>query len=200
MNNQPDFLPAPFWDALYANHQTAWDIGHVSAPLKEYIDQLTDKNIRILIPGAGKSYEAVYLAEKGFTDITVVDISPVLTKSLKEKLAGSYPAIKIITGDFFELTGSYDLFLEQTFFCALHPTLREEYIKKAKQLLTGNGKLAGVLFNRDFEKGPPFGGHIDEYRQLFSPVFRIKVLESCYNSIPQRAGSEVFLIACNDGL
>jgi SAM-dependent methyltransferase len=198
MDQIPAFLPAQFWDSLYTNHETAWDIGSVSPPLKEYIDQLTDKNIRILIPGAGKSYEAVYLAENGFTDVTVIDISPVLTKSLHEKIAQSYPFIKIITGDFFELNDAFDLILEQTFFCTLHPSLRENYINKIKELLTGNGKLAGVLFNRDFENGPPFGGHTEEYRQLFSPVLRIKVLEDCYNSIPPRAGSEVFLIACND--
>jgi SAM-dependent methyltransferase len=200
MDNQPDLLPAQFWDARYTSRQTAWDIGHASTPLKEYIDQLTDKNIRILIPGVGKSYEAVYLAEKGFTDITVIDISPVLTKSLEEKMSEHYPAIKIIIGDFFEMAGSYDLILEQTFFCALHPSLRAGYLEKVKQLLTGNGKLAGVLFNRDFENGPPFGGHTAEYRQLFSSILRIKVLEDCYNSIPPRAGSEVFLIVCKDGL
>lgn len=197
MSKEADFLPAQFWDALYANHETAWDIGHVSTPIKEYIDQLTDKNIRILIPGAGKSYEAVYLADKGFTDITVIDISEVLTKSLQEKIASTHPSIKIINGDFFKLKGSFDMVLEQTFFCTLHPSLRSNYVNKIKELLTGNGTLAGVLFNRDFENGPPFGGSTEEYRQLFSPVLRIKVLEGCYNSIPPRAGTEVFLIACN---
>jgi cyclopropane fatty-acyl-phospholipid synthase-like methyltransferase len=198
MDYDADFLPAHFWDALYTNHETAWDIGSVSTPLKTYIDQLKNKNIRILIPGAGKSYEAVYLAAHGFTDVTVVDISAVLTKSLHEKIARTHPSIKIITGDFFELKDSFDLILEQTFFCTFHPSLRGHYIKKVTELLTGNGKLAGVLFNRDFESGPPFGGNTDDYRQLFSTGLRIKVLEDCYNSIPPRAGSEVFLIACND--
>lgn len=200
MSGNSDLLPASFWDALYTNHETAWDIGYVSTPLKEYIDQLTNKNTSILIPGAGKGYEAVYLAEKGFTDITVADISAVATTALREKLGNGYPAIRIVTGDFFKLEGSFELVLEQTFFCTLPPTLRGRYVSKVKEILTGNGKLAGVLFNREFDKeGPPFGGHTEEYRQLFSPLFRIKVLEDCYNSIPQRKGSEVFLIAVNDG-
>ncbi|MCS7037470.1 MAG: SAM-dependent methyltransferase, partial [Saprospiraceae bacterium] len=54
--------------------------------------------------------------------------------------------------------------------------------------------LAGVLFDRDFEGGPPFGGHAEEYRALFEPLFRIHTLEPCYNSIPPRAGAEVFII------
>ena len=62
-------------------------------------------------------------------------------------------------------------------------------------LLSGNGKLAGLLFNKEFPNNPPFGGNEKQYRQLFNPHFRIKVLEDCYNSIPEREGSELFLIA-----
>jgi hypothetical protein len=190
------FLSAQYWDDLYVQQQTRWDIGHVSTPLKRYIDQLTNKNIRVLIPGAGNSYEAVYLAERGFTDITVMDISPVVTNKLKEKItASSHPAIKIVTGDFFLSEGEYDLIIEQTFFCAIDPSLRKRYVTKTASLLAGNGKLAGLLFNREFDTNPPFGGSKEEYRQLFSSRLRIKVLEDCINSIPARAGSELFFIA-----
>jgi hypothetical protein len=61
-------------------------------------------------------------------------------------------------------------------------------------LLASGGTLAGVLFNRHFEGGPPFGGSIDEYAPLFSSIFKIKTLKSCHNSIIPRKGSEVFFI------
>lgn len=191
-----DFFPASFWNELYTSGQTAWDVGYVSTPIKEYIDQLANKRLRILVPGAGRGYEAVYLAQQGFTDITVVDISPMATQSLKETARDRYPSIKIITGDFFELDDSFDLVLEQTFVSTIPPSLRKKYAAKIKDLLTGNGRLAGVLFNKEFEEHPPYGGSIAEYRQLFSEGMRIKTLEECYNSIPQRQGAEVFLIAC----
>ena len=38
-----------FWDLRYQNNEIGWDIGYISTPLKKYIDQLTDKNIKILI-------------------------------------------------------------------------------------------------------------------------------------------------------
>lgn len=193
MKHEP--LPAEFWDDLYRRQETRWDIGSVSTPIKEYIDQLTNKDLRILIPGAGSSYEAMYLAAKGFTDITVIDISSLLTEKLQKTVAPLHPSIKIITGDFFLLSGQFDLVIEQTFFCTLHPSLRKKYIQKVKELLTGNGKLAGVLFNREFDNNPPFGGGLEEYRQLFSSGLRIKVLEDCINSISARAGTELFLIA-----
>ncbi len=45
-----------YWTNRYKIESTGWDIGYASTPLKEYIDQLSDKTIRILIPGAGNAY------------------------------------------------------------------------------------------------------------------------------------------------
>ena len=40
----------------------------------------------------------------------------------------------------------------QTFFCAIDPSDRKKYADKIYTLLKENGKLAGVLFNHEFEK------------------------------------------------
>lgn len=188
------FLSQEYWNNRYLQHQTGWDIGTVSTPLKEYIDQLSDKHISILIPGGGNSYEALYLLEQGFRDVTVIDLAPAVTEKLKFQTASYQPHIKILTGDFFELTGQYDLILEQTFFCAIDPALREQYVIKMGELLKPSGKLVGVLFNRDFEGGPPFGGAEKEYKALFASTFHQIRMEPCYNSIPPRAGSELFVV------
>ncbi len=75
--------------------------------------------------------------------------------------------------------------------------VREEYVVKMKALLKPGGKLVGVLFNRSFAGGPPFGGAHEEYINLFSKHFKHVQLAPCYNSIAPRMGSEVFLIAHN---
>jgi hypothetical protein len=62
------------------------------------------------------------------------------------------------------------------------------------QLLAPEGKLAGLLFDKEFEGGPPFGGHQKEYRLLFAPLFKILRMEPCYNSIDSRKKSELFFI------
>ncbi len=188
------FLSQEYWNNRYLQHQTGWDIGTVSTPLKEYIDQLSDQHISILIPGGGNSYEALYLLEQGFTDVTVIDLAPAVTEKLKHQTESYQLHIKILTGDFFELNGQYDLILEQTFFCAIDPALRKQYVSKMIELLKPNGKLVGVLFNRDFEGGPPFGGNETAYRSLFSKTFSTILMEPCYNSIPPRAGSELFVV------
>ena len=96
--------------------------------------------------------------------------------------------------NYFELTGNYDLILEQTFFCAISPELREHYVEKTYNLLTPNGKLVGLLFNYLFEEnGPPFGGNISEYRELFQDKFCLNKIEECYNSILPRKGKELFI-------
>lgn len=190
-------LDAEYWNNRFLNHDTPWDAGQVSTPLKEYIDQLSNKSISILLPGCGNAHEAEYLLQKGFTHITVIDLAETVTGKLKEKFkADDGFRLHIIKGNFFALQQSFDLILEQTFLCALHPSLRKKYAHHCKEILSSNGKIAGVLFNRKFAaEGPPFGGCIDEYLKLFNPCFNIKTLESCYNSIPPRAGAECFLIA-----
>jgi SAM-dependent methyltransferase len=189
-----------FWEERWKSQQTGWDIGEASPPIRAFIDQLPDITIPILIPGCGNAYEAAYLLEKGFTNITLIDIAEQPVKQLCERFeTGSGKAIRIIHGDFFEHEGSYDLILEQTFFCALDPSLREAYAKKMASLLRPGGILAGVLFNRDFEGGPPFGGHIDEYRSLFAPYLEIRIMEPCYNSVAPRAGAEAFIVLIKPG-
>lgn len=187
-------LDNAYWSHRYSNDAAGWDVGEVSTPLKEYFDQLTDKNIAILIPGCGNSYEAEYLLKLGFSNITLIDISSVLCKKLEEKLAPYLShGLKIICGNFFDHHGQYDLIIEQTFFCALDPSLRKAYADKINELLKPGGKLAGVLFNRSFEGGPPFGGSRNEYLSLFQDQFTVVLMEECYNSIAPRKEAELFV-------
>ena len=185
-----------FWNDRWEQEQTGWDLGQVSPPIKAYIDQLTRKDQAILIPGCGNAYEAAYLLDQGFTNVTLIDIAPHAVALLQDRFQPEQdPRIRILLGDFFAHEGRYDLILEQTFFCALDPALRNDYVRKMSTLIKPGGKLAGVLFNRDFEGGPPFGGHIPEYQERFAPYFDLQVLEPCTNSIGPRAGNEAFLIA-----
>ena len=187
-------LGETYWNNRYNVNAIGWDLGEISPPLKAYIDQLTNKQLRILIPGCGNAYEVEYLLQQGFTNVTVIDISPTLVIKLKNKFDGN-SSIKIVLGDFFTHAGEYDLILEQTFFCAINANLRKSYVAKMIELLSTDGKLAGVLFNKIFaQQGPPFGGSKSEYKLLFENWFELKVFDPCYNSFNKRIDSELFII------
>jgi methyl halide transferase len=130
-----------YWNELYQSNDTGWDIGYPSPAIQAYMDQLENKNLSILIPGCGNSYEAEYLLQNGFTNITLIDIAPLLTQALEVRFQHSKDKVSIITGDFFEHEGKYDLILEQTFLSALPPSLRPAYADKMHSLLNPGGKL-----------------------------------------------------------
>lgn len=187
-------LNRDFWENRYATSETGWDIGTVSTPVKTYVDQLENKNIDILIPGAGNAYEAEYLFQNGFQSVVVIDIASKPLQNLLQRVP-EFPEDKLIQTDFFDYQGQFDLIVEQTFFCALHPSLRKNYVVKMAELLKPKGKLTGLFFDFNLtDEGPPFGGSVEEYQSLFEPYFSIKKLERCHNSILPRQGNELFFI------
>jgi SAM-dependent methyltransferase len=189
MQHQFDEL---YWNNRWQENKTQWDIGAASPALVTFMKQQPDKSVAVLIPGCGNAYEAEALLALGFSNITLLDISEVLAALLQAKWKDN-KAIRLFQEDFFKHNRQYDIILEQTFFCALNPTLRPAYTSKMSELLKPGGQLAGLLFNRRFsEEEPPFGGSLEEYQSLFGTKFEILKLEPCYNSILPRTGSELF--------
>ena len=179
-----------YWTQRYKEEKTGWDIGYPSTPLKTYFDQLENKALTILIPGAGNAYEAEYLYSNGFKNIYILDISEIPLTAFKKRNP-DFPEAQLTQGDFFTHNITYDLIIEQTFFCSFPPmeNTRKAYAKQAFNLLTTNGKLVGLWFNipltGDLEKRP-FGGDKALYLSYLQPYFNVKTFETCYNSISNR--------------
>ena len=186
-------LDENFWDSRYQSDTIGWDIGRISTPLKEYFDQLKNKELKILIPGGGNSYEAEYLHNKGFNNVFVVDLSETALANLQKRIP-SFPEEHLIHSNFFELQDTFDLIIEQTFFCALNLELRPQYAIKTNELLHTKGKLVGLLYSVPlYNDRPPFGGNKEEYTPYFKPYFSIEVIEPCYNSVSERVNQELFI-------
>lgn len=185
-----------YWSKRYQEGQTGWDIGYIATPLKEYIDQLTDKGISILIPGAGNAYEAEYLWKKGFRNVIIMDISEIPLQQFAERNP-DLPAEHLKHENFFEHRGQYDLILEQTFFCSMVPTdkNRNAYARQMANLLKPHGKLVGVWFDIPLTSdmvNRPFGGNRQLYVKYLRPYFNTVTFEPCHNSIQPRRGIELF--------
>ena len=186
-----DHLSKEFWSDRYKTDSTGWDLGSISPPIKAYFDQIEDKSVRILIPGCGNGHEAEYLFKNGFVNVHVIDLAEEPLKNLKSRIP-SFPDAYLHLGDFFEHEGTYDFIVEQTMFCAIDPSLRQAYANKSHELLSKDSTLIGVLFSRDFDGGPPYGGTKDEY-QVYFREFGSVAMDDCYNSISPRQGSELFI-------
>ncbi|AGA78638.1 methyltransferase [Echinicola vietnamensis] len=188
-------LDENYWLGRYQRNQIGWDAGEATIPLKQYLDQLHDYEVEILIPGAGNAHEVAYAFQKGFQHVHALDIANAPLKRFQQRYP-LFPSANLHHENFFDHRGQYDLVLEQTFFCALHPNLRNDYVKKMAQLLKPEGRLVGVLFDILFERdGPPFGGDKEMYVNLFTKELDVLKMEPCYNSIKPRAGSELFFVA-----
>ncbi|MGI4740501.1 MAG: methyltransferase domain-containing protein [Janthinobacterium lividum] len=189
---------AAYWQARYATPgRTGWDAGCITPPLRAYFDQLdVGQQPHILIPGAGRAYEAEYLHELGFEHVVVVDLAPEPLAELAARVP-SFPKENLWLADFFALppTKTFDLLIEQTFLCALSPALRPTYAQQCARLLRPGGKLVGLLFDTDFPNAlePPFGGSRAEYMAYLQPYFEFIHFEAAYNSLPARAGRELFI-------
>ena len=186
-------LSSDFWNNKYKNNKIGWDIGEVSPPLKAYFDQLTNKDLKILIPGGGNSYEAEYLFNIGFKNVYVVDLSQIALENIKTRIP-TFPDAQLIHADFFDIETTFDLVIEQTFFCAINKSLRENYAQKMKALLNKHGKLVGLMFDAVLnENHPPFGGNKKEYTTYFESHFSMDIFTKCYNSFHNRQGMELFV-------
>jgi SAM-dependent methyltransferase len=189
---------AAYWQVRYATPGRAgWDAGRITPPLQAYVDQLSAiQQLRILIPGAGRAYEAEYLHLLGGEHVMVADLAPEPLAELADRVP-SFPKENLWLADFFALppTQPFDLLIEQTFFCALNPALRPAYAQQCARLLRPGGKLVGLLFDTDFPNAsePPFGGSRAEYATYFEPYFNFIHFDTAYNSLPARAGRELFI-------
>lgn len=185
-------LNAAYWNNRYLNNKTGWDIGYPNKIHTDFVETNYDKNAYILVPGAGNAYEVAYLYGQGYRNVYALDYAPEAKQNFVKRNP-EFPVSQYLLADFFELDKTFDLVLEQTFFCAIEPRLRAAYVSKMHSILKPGGKIAGVLFNTPKTEGPPYGGTEEEYRKLFNTQFEILRLEIPVDSIAPRQGKEYFI-------
>jgi len=92
-------LNSTYWEERYKNKETGWDVGKITTPLKEYIDQIENKSIKILIPGAGNSYELEYLLNNGFKNVFVLDYAQAPLDNIQQRVPNCTPN-QLLKSDF----------------------------------------------------------------------------------------------------
>lgn len=187
-------LDKDYWQNRYQEEKTGWDAGNITTPIKTYFDAIKDKTLKILIPGCGNAHEAAYLFQQGFSNLYLCDWAQAPLDNFSTENP-NFPKEQLICANFFELEEKdFDFVVEQTFFCAINPSLRPQYALKMSEILKVGGQLVGLFFGKELGlEGPPFGGNKAEYLSYFEPLFSNVKMEPCINSIAPRLGSELFI-------
>ncbi len=185
------------WQNHYDSADLGWDLGEVAPPFIRLCQENILQPGKTIVPGCGQGHEVLYFAQQGW-DMTGVDYSPgavdLLMKALKEKELEA----QVLLQDFFTLdethSGVYDTLLEQTFFCAIQPKDRRDYVETAHRILKPGGSIMGLFYETGEPGGPPFNTTKQDIQEHFLEKFSLVRLERCDHSAEQRKDKELLAI------
>jgi len=188
-----DGYSAADWQKHYDEDDLTWDIGEVAPPFVRLWEQGGIPRGRMIVPGCGQGHEVRFFADQGL-DVTGVDYARGAVERLQAELDRQNIPGRVVRQDFFELDSThdsrYDILLEQTFFCAIHPDQRSNYMETACRILKPRGWLIGLFYATGQEGGPPFNTTDQDIRALFADRFQFLKLEKCDHSHGRREGKE----------
>ena len=181
------------WQGHYETNDLGWDLGQVAPPFVKLWEEGKLPAGNVLVPGCGRGHEVVFLAENGF-DVTAIDFSRGAVTYLERALEERNLNGRVLHQDFFCMEnyhdGIYDLVLEQTFFCAISPRKRQDYVQSVTRLLKPRGMLVGLFYQTDKEGGPPYNTTREDIERNFAKNFEIQELDKTSLSHEQRKDKE----------
>lgn len=178
---------AEFWDERFRQGFTPWDQAGVPASFSAFVARSAPRPV--LIPGCGSAYEALALAEAGWT-VRAIDFSADAVAVARKQLGTQAGLVE--QADFFNYRPPFapGWIYERAFLCALPPSRRADYASRMAELLAPGGLLAGLFFFGDSPKGPPFGISRAELDALLGPSFEPVEDEAVTDSISVFSGRE----------
>ena len=158
----------PWWDQRYRDGRDGWELGEPAPPLRHFL--ATDPRApqppgRILVPGCGRGHEVALLAQCGFA-VVGLDISAEALREARRCHGNGSDRLQWVLADVLDpeaclaaglAPASCSGVVEHTCFCAIHPSLRQAYLKAVCELLQPGGWLLGLFWCHDQPDGPPYG-------------------------------------------
>ncbi|MBY5959135.1 class I SAM-dependent methyltransferase [Membranicola marinus] len=185
------------WENLYETTDTStksWyqPIPHTSLSWIEKAE--IPGNAKIVDIGGGDSYLVDHLLDKGYKDITVVDISAAAIEKAKERLGHKAAKVNWIVSDVTDFTPreKYDLWHDRaTFHFLTDPDDVRQYIRSVREYLSPHGALIVGTFSMN---GPEkcSGLPIQQYaasslQETFAPWFEAESCEYIDHTTPSGA-------------
>ena len=185
------------WQRHYDEDDLGWDLGQVAPPFVNLFESKTIFPGKTLVPGCGRGHEVIFFAENGF-EVTAVDFSLGAINHLKSTVQERKLKCEILHMSFFEIdavhNGTFDVVIEQTFFCAISPEQRTSYVSTVARALKQGGMLAGLFYHTEEEGGPPFNTTREDIVKHFSDSFEIRQLTKAEDSAERRKNKEWLVI------
>jgi len=170
-----------YWDKVYTDKtekEVSWFQEHPTKSLELIAELNLPKDARVIDVGGGDSRLVDHLLERGYSDITVLDISEVSLNKLKDRL-GDTKKVKYITSDVvaFKAEKQFDLWHDRAAFHFL-TTLEQinQYLEVVNRSLNSGGNLIISTFSKNGPEkcsGLPIHQYSDtELKNLFAKYFK----------------------------
>mgnify|MGYP003869587815 CR=1 FL=1 len=170
-----------YWQERYDKKEDQWEKGAPSPGLVDFLARLApeQKAGRVIQPGCGRGHDLAAFAEAGFSGVGI-DIAPTAVEDAR-KLHGTFVEggeLDFSCENYFETSagkwrGQFDWYFEHTFFCAIEPALRDQYVRSVLDVLKPGGYFLAIFFHIQSDEGPPFGTTQAELETRFLPHFEL---------------------------
>uniref|UniRef100_A0A7S2TXH8 Thiol methyltransferase 1 n=1 Tax=Lotharella oceanica TaxID=641309 RepID=A0A7S2TXH8_9EUKA len=171
-----------FWNGFWpkVKRGTYFDADGHTKPLEAILSDLPAG--RAFVPGCGRGYDSILLAEGDKRVVTGLDISELAVQEAvkyREERKVDQKQVDYVCGDFFKFSPGhrFDVIFDYTFLCALPPELREGWAKQMAALLTKDqGRLVTLIFPIvDRPGGPPYAMTVELVEKLLKPHGFVRV-------------------------
>jgi len=204
-------MDANFWESVYQSGQTRFDLRGPTAALCDFLGAHSLAPGRAVVPGCGRGHDVLELARRGW-DALGIDFAPSAIHDSREAAAraGLQARARFEPIDLFDLAGlperalagqaarpaPFDLWWENTCYCAIEPSRRDDYARAAARLVRPGGVLLFLVFPTDGrEGGPPFAIAPGEIEPRFGSAFTLEsIAPPARASAPAREGKELLAL------
>ena len=181
-----------FWQERFEKQETPWDRGGPNPQLLRWLENGELSPCRILVPGCGKGWEVLELAQRGF-DVVGVDYTQAAVEHTRALLASQGAFAQVVEADVlsYHPNTKFDAIYEQTCLCAIHPDHWKDYAEQIWHWLVPGGSL-WVMFMQSVRpaateegriEGPPYHCDINAMRAMF-PLSRWQWPTPPYTRVP----------------
>ena len=164
-----------YWESHYQKGETPWDKGEASPGLLDFLQSHPDlMKGSVCIPGCGMGHDVRAWAKHGF-QATGMDIAPSAVRGANQIVTEHQLSCQILEQDFLcpKRQLRFQWVFEHTFYCAIDPSQRHDYLEALTEWLEPAGQFLAVHYLIDDVDGPPFGTTRQEVLERFGSHFSL---------------------------